>query len=305
MITRRSFLSAMAAAPLAAAPPRNTIGLAFGTYAMKALTAGAALQAIRDIGYDGVELCAMAGWPTDSARLTADDRRDLKRRLEDARLALPALQDSLPITGAPDRRKSNLERIKRMVDLGNELAPQAPPVIDTIAGGRTAEWDKTKGMLVEELREWAKIGEDGRTDICFKPHAGQAVHNVERALWLLREAGCPGLRIVYDFSHFSLEGVTLADSFRQLLPHIGFVAMKDSSGTAERHSYLLPGDGKVDYADYFRTIARLGYRGYASVEVSSQIHGKPGYDPVATARLCYERLAPVMERVGVQRPRHM
>jgi len=37
------------------------------------------------------------------------------------------------------------------------------------------------------------------------------------------------------------------------------------------------------------------------VEVSSMIHQKPGYDPIAVARLCYQRLAPAFETAGLPR----
>ena len=35
------------------------------------------------------------------------------------------------------------------------------------------------------------------------------------------------------------------------------------------------------------------------------IHSKPGYEPVPTARLCYERLAPLMAKANVKRPRRV
>jgi hypothetical protein len=39
-----------------------------------------------------------------------------------------------------------------------------------------------------------------------------------------------------------------------------------------------------------------------NVEVSAHIHRKPGYEPVPTTKLCYARLAPMMERAGLVRP---
>jgi sugar phosphate isomerase/epimerase len=81
------------------------------------------------------------------------------------------------------------------------------------------------------------------------------------------------------------------------------VVVKDSQGTPEKHAYLLPGDGRTDYLAYFRLLLELNYSGFVAVEVSGMIHRKPDYQPVPTAALCYSRLAPLMDRAGVHRPR--
>jgi hypothetical protein len=56
--------------------------------------------------------------------------------------------------------------------------------------------------------------------------------------------------------------------------------------------FLLPGDGQIDYVEYFKLLNEFGYSGFVSVKVSAQIHRKPEFEPIPTARLCYERLAP-------------
>jgi sugar phosphate isomerase/epimerase len=306
-ITRRQFVAAVGAglastALAAAGHVPQTIGLAFGTYGMKMLSTAAALQTIARIGYDGVELALLPGWPTDPAQISAADRKALSRRIGDLGLAVPALLESLPLRGTPESRATNLERLRRAVALGNELVPASPPVLDTILGGKTAEWDRIKGRMVDELKAWARVLEDGRTTVCMKPHAGDAVHTPERALWLIREVGSSRIRVVYDYSHFYVAGLSLESTLRQLMPYAPLVAVKDSQGTPEKHAYLLPGDGKTDYLAYFRLLQALNYRGFVAVEISGMIHRKPGYQPVPTAELCYARLAPLMERAGIRRP---
>ena len=78
--------------------------------------------------------------------------------------------------------------------------------------------------------------------------------------------------------------------------------MKDAAGTPAKPEYLLPGDGKTDYLEYFRLLKELRYSGFVGVEVSAMIQRRPEYKPVPTARLCYERLAPLFARAGVERP---
>jgi inosose dehydratase len=299
------FLRSALGAPLALAAAKNTdpvIGLGIGTYGMKSMAIGAALSAIAETGYDGVELALMPGWPTEPKLLSPSDRQDLRKQLGRLGLALPSLLESLPLVGTPEKRAANLERLKQGMALAHELAPSQAPVIETILGGKTADWDNVKDRMVDELKDWAKLAESNKITICFKPHAGQAVHTPERALWLIHAVGSPNFRIVYDYSHFSLEGVPLEASLKECLPYTPFIHVKDSAGTPDKHDYLLPGDGKTDYVAYFKLLKQYGYQGFVVVEISSMVFSKPGYRPLPAVRLCYERLAPAFAKAGVKRP---
>jgi hypothetical protein len=61
---RREWLALAAGAPLAAAT-KGAVRLHASTYAMQPLEVDRALATIREIGYDGAELCLMAGWPSE------------------------------------------------------------------------------------------------------------------------------------------------------------------------------------------------------------------------------------------------
>ena len=304
-ISRRAVLQMPLAVASGAGPrpaqPAPAIGLGFGTYGMKSLSTAEALRTLAETGYDAVEMALIPGWPTEPQRLSAGDRRDIRKMLADWKLALPALQESLPLSGTPQNRAANLERLKQATALANDLAHEKPPVVETIIGQRTADWDNVKGWMAEEMAAWAKVAKSAGVTVCFKPHAGQAVNTPERALWLLRQAASDRLRIVFDYSHFSLAGLPLADTLKQLLPFTALISVKDSAGTADKPQYLLPGDGKTDYVEYFTLLKQFGYAGFVVVEVSSMIHSKPGYQPVPTARLCYERLAGAFAKAGLRR----
>lgn len=278
-------------------------GLAIGTYGMKALPTDEALLTIARIGYDGVELALMPGWPADPARLTADGRKNIRESLERYGLVLPALNESLPLTGAPPNRTYNLERLKLAAEMAHGLSPSRPPCIDTILGLKTSDWEKVKGRMVDELHEWARVARSNAITIGIKPHAGHALDTPAKSIWVMRQLRSPHIRLIYDYSHMFVGGFGLEQSLREMLPYTVFISLKDSKGAPEKHEYLLPGDGATDYVSYFRLLRHFGYRGFVSVEVSSMIQRKPGYDPVATARLCYSRLAPLFAKAGLERHR--
>src|SRR4051812_19638519 len=74
----------------------RAIGLGFSLYGMRSLTISSALQAPPNIGYDCVELPVMPDWPADSARFSADARRELRGELADRKLRLTSLMENLP-----------------------------------------------------------------------------------------------------------------------------------------------------------------------------------------------------------------
>ena len=76
------------------------------------------------------------------------------------------------------------------------------------------------------------------------------------------------------------------------MPRTVFVHIKDTIGTAPNHRFVLPGDGPVDFKPYVRNLVELGYRGPVVVEVSVDVFGQPGYDPVKAAEHVWQKVSP-------------
>lgn len=150
--------------------------------------------------------------------------------------------------------------------------------------------------MAERLRAWGEVAAAHKTIIAVKPHVGGALHTPEGALWLLRAVNHPWIKLTYDFSHYELRGYELAATLKDLAPHAAFIHVKDSEGTAEKFKFLLPGEGRIDYANYAARLKETPYRGPVVVEVSGLIFNQKGYDPVAAARKSYAALAPHFQK---------
>jgi inosose dehydratase len=304
-LTRRRWLQAISAAvagsSIRAAEPDSPIRFGFSLYGMKSLSIPAALKACADIGYDGVELALMPGWPADPKKLTDDQRLELRQRLTDSNLALLGLMENLAEPADDAAHRSNLERLKAAAELGHALSPKQPPVIETILGGKPSQWDQVKERLADRLKAWAAVAAAARTVIAIKPHVANALHTPEGAKWLLRQIDSPWIKLAYDYSHLVLRGVPLAESVTALAPHTAFIHVKDAKGTPEKFEFLLPGDGNIDYVEYLKLLRSAAYRGPIVVEVSGQLSNKTGYDPVAAAQRSYRNLAAAFAKAGIGR----
>ncbi len=297
-LRRREFVALLGGAvPAAGAAQRAEVRLSIGTYGMKTVPTETALRAIAGIGFDGVELCLRQGWPADAARMTAGERSAIRRVLDETGLTVAAVMDDLVLRGTPQSRASNAERIKLAAGVTHELARGKPACMDTMLGLKTAEWESRKVAMAAELRGWAELAEREDFVIGVKPHAGQAMDTPEKAVWMMEQVASPRIRLIYDYSHMRVGGFGLAASLRKLLPYTAMITVKDAKGTPEHFEFLLPGDGDTDYKEYARLLGELGYRGFVNAEVSAMVFGKPGYDPMAAARVCYGRMAPVFAAI--------
>lgn len=286
----------LTAAPVQAPEPVPFL-LGFSLYGMRSLKTADALRTVKEIGYASVELAVLPGWPCDVDKLSAKDQAQLKREVDDSGLQLSALMDHLPLDAAGKTSDAQLARLKKTCELARELNPTAPPVVETILGGAPANWEKSRDEFVRSLVRWEQVAAAAKVVLAIKPHVAGALHTPAGAAWLLERVRSPWLKVTYDFSHYQLRGLKLDESLATLIKDTAFIHVKDARGTAEKFEFLLPGAGTIDYVDYFRRLVAAKYRGGVVVEVSGQIHTRPGYDPVAAAKAAYAPLAAARDRV--------
>src|SRR4051812_11814643 len=162
LLSRRRFIQTNFCAVLAAAvradePPTPAVPLAFSLYGMRTLSLDDALTTCARIGYDAVELALMPGYHAEPSRLTRDERRRLRERLGELRLGLPSLMDNLPFHGPEADQRRHLDRLQAACELGRDLSPDRPPVVETILGGAVDQWDMLRRQFADRLGEWAQV----------------------------------------------------------------------------------------------------------------------------------------------------
>jgi inosose dehydratase len=314
--TRRQFIASTLAAviaPVAGRAADETPGskptpagptFGFNTYGMKTFTTEQALHELAAIGFDSVELDCTAGRDADPGSLTPARRADIRKIAGDLGLWLTAVQ-GVGVPSANDaQHEANLERLKVLAQLVHDLCPEHPPLIEAGLGGRDP-WEKMKPLFVRRVADWVKVAESSDFTIVVKPHRDTSMDRPEEAIELFKELGAsPRLRMSYDYSHFALRDMPLADTIRIALPWTGFVAFKDVAIENGHSAFKLPGETKqIDYTALVRQFHEGGYRGDYNCEISSMIFNKPGFDSLAAAKFSYANIAPAFTAAGVTRVR--
>ena len=300
MMPRREWLLGAAAAatsPLAAGASKGPVKLHVGTYGMQPLEVDRAVATIREIGYDGVELCLMPGWPSEPSKLDAAARR----RIRATKFPVPTMIENFNTLVSEADHARTLDRIRMAAALAHDIAPKSPPILQTVLGGKPAEWEQVKQQMAARLADWARVAAETKLRLAVKSHIGSASNTPEKLIWLLDQVKNPALSGIYDYGHFQLLDLPLRGTLETLLPRSSFLTVKDGRMVNGAVQFLLPGDGTIDYREYFSILAKKRYRGWMLVEISRQLQTQPGYDPVAAARRSYSNLAGLLKDAGLRR----
>ena len=303
--SRRRFLSAsLAALPAAfagarlapaavAEKPKLPFTLGFSLYGLKTLPIEQAIRTCAEVGFTDVEPALLSGYDTEPTRLSPAKRIEVRSILDGLGVRVPCLMENIRPAVDDQTQAENFEKLARAAELGHAWKPAeagSKVIIETVLGGKPAEWNKLHKPIAAGLAQWAEVARKHDIVIAIKAHVGGALHTPDDTVALVREINSPHLKAAYDFSHFQLQGFDLEKSLRTLLPETVFIHVKDGRGAPGKFEFLLPGQGSTDYVKYFRLLREGKYAGSVTVEVSGQIHQKAGYDGPAAVRQSYQAL---------------
>jgi sugar phosphate isomerase/epimerase len=275
--------------------------LSYSTWGMKHTPIETAVSHCASLGFDGLELTVIPGWPTDAATLTGEDRRRIRRLYDDHRLELCGFSGNVPLL-SPAGDDDVMARFRSYLDLAAELQhPGERLIVSTTSGGLPADWEAAKHQLAEMLGEFATYAARSDVMVGIEPHVGAALHLPEHVLWIIEQVDSPALTLHFDISHFNVQGMDMEKAVAQLAPLCLHTHVKDERGIAPDHEFLIPGEGDMDYVRYLRAMQRAGYDGHIVVEISLMVQARPDYDALEAASRSYAVLSQAFGMAGVER----
>ncbi|MBM3767913.1 MAG: sugar phosphate isomerase/epimerase [Acidobacteria bacterium] len=228
----------------------------------------------KKLGYTGVELF-------EPRKAMAIEVREMAAK---HKLPVVSLMEDVRLTG--DEQQS-LDQLDHSLRLAKEIGR---PVVETIVGGKPAEWPQLKEQFERRLEKWTERAEKHKVVLAIKAHIGSALHTPKDAAELCRTMKSRYCKLNFDYSHFQLQGFSLNESLDAALPFAAMVHIKDSVGDAAKYRFVLPGAGSIDYAGYAKELAARKYSGPVVVEVSSHVLQEKTFEPEAAARFVAEKV---------------
>lgn len=280
------------------------MNIAYGTYALPTMSYEEAIPMLEEIGYEGVELCVSERHKGATIpELDPARRATVRGMLDDYGLEVPAIFTLGGLYQADDQAHRNtMDHVGRCAELGRDLGMPATPVVAIGFGGKKDQWDQVKGRLVEQLGDYAALADAEDFMVAGEAHFGAAVFNSERITWLLDQVNHPRVKLHFDIVHLFLAGEGIVEAVNTLVPYTDHTHITD----AIRHEdggfeLCLLGDGELDSTLYMRAMKAAGWDDFITLEVSTMVWGKDGYDPRAAAEKSYDAISGAFEAAGVER----
>jgi inosose dehydratase len=277
--------------------------LGYSTWGMPKLKIDDAVERIAALGYDGLEITVLPAWTTSIDTLDAAERKRILKLVNDKGLTISAISGHASLLEAtPADNERNLQRLKAAIDLAVEWAQNGRvPYVNTLSGGRTADWDAQKALFAERLLPAAEYAQAKGVILAMEPHVDGLVDTPERMVEILKLVDAPALKVNFDISHFDILGMTIEESVATLVPYSVHTHVKDQRGRYPDYQFLTPGEGDFDYVAYLKAMQAHGYDGFITAEVSIMRQRKPDYDPLAACDLSYRTLAKAFADAGIAR----
>jgi sugar phosphate isomerase/epimerase len=277
--------------------------LGYSTWGMPTVPIDVILPHLSALGFDAVEICVLPHFRTALTELDGGERGRIADLLRRHRLTLSAVNYYVSMMEEDaDRYAYNLSQIKEAIHLAAEWTlGNVPPVVVSGIGGKPGDLETQQPQLVDRLNELGSYAESQGITVALEHHVGNAAETPEQTIGLMSQVESPAIRVNFDISHFNVVGIPIAESVAKMLPYAAHTHIKDESGRAPNHAYLIPGEGEFDYVTYLQCMAAGGYRGAISVEISEMVQNRADYDPLATAAQSYAVVAQAFNEAGVNR----
>jgi sugar phosphate isomerase/epimerase len=233
-----------------------------------------ALEILRDVGFDGVELC-LENDDMAPGILTAEKIRVVREKMAELKLHPVSISYHQDYLYNDDYFELSKEAIRMTPDFGTQLFVFSGP---NARSKDAAEWDE----MVIRTRELAEIAERAGVVLAEEFEPGFVVGSTAALLRLFDEVGSPALAANLDLGHVFLCDPDPEEAIRSVGDKIVHCHIENMATGV--HDHLLPQEGDMDIKHYLNLLNAVDYEGPLSLDLY-----KYEYEAVAPNAIAYLR----------------
>ncbi len=258
----------------------GNLKLAFSTNAYLKFSFAEAVRRLAAIGYTGVEIMADVphAWP---AYMLPEQKQAIRAALADNNLAISninafmmhAVSDHRQhfwhpswIEPDPHYRQVRILHTKRALTLAKELGARC---ITTEPGGPVepgASWSAALKLFVEMIKPVAEHAEKEGVLLLVEPEPGLLIETADQFDEFMTHIDSPAIGLNFDIGHHYCVKDDPALTIERLAKFIRHVHLEDIAATRVHH-HLIPGEGAIDFAATLKSIKKIGYTGWITIEL--------------------------------------
>jgi sugar phosphate isomerase/epimerase len=208
------------------------------------------VEAVQELGYDGLELRLLDGEPIDVLEIARSTRRAVAAAL--AEIPLVCLDTSIELAGT----------FERAVPPAIELAREWGTDMIRVFGGDVRDLDGVARRLEPLLEE----------DVTVALETHDHFASAKRVAALVRIVGSPSFGAIWDVHHPTRVGESPADVMRELGSAVRLVHVKDARRLGDDWKLVPLGKGEVPVRESIAALGACGYDGWLSIEWEKRWH---------------------------------
>ena len=249
--------------------------LAFSTNAFKRVSLEEAISAIAACGYAGVELMADVphayppDMPADRITRLLDQMQQLSLGVSNINaFTLFALGDTYHPTWIDADASIRRLRITHTAACIAMAAALGAKTISLQPGGPLLG-QSAQGALdwyAQGLHELLPIAHNHGITLTIEPEPGLLIQTSGQCMEFLTRMNDPNLRMNADLGHFYCVGEDPCTVLENCAEFIAHIHVEDIPANRV-HQHLIPGTGAMEFAAIFKTIKKINYQGWVTVEL--------------------------------------
>jgi sugar phosphate isomerase/epimerase len=276
----------------------GTLKLAFSTNAYLKYSFAEAARRLATIGYTGVEIMADVphAWP---AYILPEQKQAIRDALAQNKLQISNINSFMMhavsdprqlywhpswIEPDPNYRRVRVLHTKRALTLAKELGAKC---ITTEPGGPVepgGSWEAALKLFVEEIKPVAEHAEKEGVLLLVEPEPGLLIETADQFEEFMGHLDSPAVGLNFDIGHHYCVKDEPGPTIERLAKYVRHIHLEDIAATRVHH-HLVPGEGAIDFAATLKSIKKIGYQGWITIELYPYVD-----DPDNAARMARERI---------------